>query len=247
MTRTPRPPRTVFTLGTAVAALALAGGALLVAPGAASEDAPRAERRADRMLERWDADGDGRIGRADLDDVRLERFRRLDGDGDGRVSLGEIEAHVAAHGARGEAHAARMFERMDRDGDGALSAEERARRGTMGDGAGHGMRRGEGRGMMGGDAAGRGTMGEAGGLGRMDADGDGRVTRAELDAARAARLEAMAARLAAADADGDGALTEAEFAASGAGERGLARLIERFDADGDGSVSREELLATARR
>jgi hypothetical protein len=127
---------------------------------------------------------------------------------------------------------------------------------SMGDGMmrGQGMMQGRG---MGGD----GPMAQ---FDRFDADGDGRVTEAEIEAFRAARFAEL-------DADGNGAVSRQEFidhAAARAGERagamfdrfdagrrrrpvagrdrgaqqGLgpdaARLIERFDADGDGAVSR---------
>lgn len=67
-----------------------------------------------------------------------------------------------------------------------------------------------------------------------DANGDGAVTRAELDAARAAEF----ARL---DADRDGALTREEMRASRHGERG--REGRGRDANNDGSLTREEFLA----
>ena len=74
----------------------------------------------------------------------------------------------------------------------------------------------------------------------VDANGDGVVTRAELELHRAARAAERFARI---DADGDGLVTEAELTARGrarAAERG-ARLIERLDADGDGALSAAEM------
>src|SRR5690606_23111880 len=52
----------------------------------------------------------------------------------------------------------------------------------------------------------RSGHGMRGGIERMDADGDGRISRAEFDAARAAREEAIAARIARRTADGGRAL-----------------------------------------
>ena len=70
----------------------------------------------------------------------------------------------------------------------------------------------------------------------LDADGDGRLTEAELTAHRDA---AFAER----DGDGDGRLSPDEIAA--AMERDMsariARMMERRDADGDGFLSPDEL------
>src|SRR5690606_34973877 len=52
----------------------------------------------------------------------------------------------------------------------------------------------------------RSGHGMRGGIERMDADGDGRISRAEFDAARAAREEAIAARIARRTAEGGRAL-----------------------------------------
>jgi len=84
----------------------------------------------------------------------------------------------------------------------------------------------------------------------IDADGDGRVTAAEIRAwrrsgrargdrepGRRARFDALFRR---ADADGDGMLSRAE--AHAALPR-LARKFERVDADGDGRITIEEAHA----
>ena len=72
---------------------------------------------------------------------------------------------------------------------------------------------------------------------RLDADGDGRVTQAEIDEGRQGRLAEF-------DRDGDGSLSLEEF-------EGLwmavmrERMVDRFqalDADGDGSVTSEEFI-----
>lgn len=69
-----------------------------------------------------------------------------------------------------------------------------------------------------------------------DANGDGAVTRAELDAARANEF----ARL---DADRDGALTREEMRAGHQGGRGHGPGEGRSpDANNDGAVTREEFL-----
>ncbi|MGE3143255.1 MAG: hypothetical protein AB7L65_08020 [Hyphomonadaceae bacterium] len=84
-------------------------------------------------------------------------------------------------------------------------------------------------------AHGRGPMIEA------DANGDGQITRAEADAARAAMFTRM-------DANGDGALTQADRDQRRAErqerrqERRGARVAQQ-DSNNDGRSSREEFLA----
>lgn len=76
------------------------------------------------------------------------------------------------------------------------------------------------------------------GFEEFDADGDGSVTRAEVDAFRAGRFAEV-------DADGDGSVTREEFTAhvvARATER-AAEMFERLDADGDGALSRDALEA----
>ncbi|TCP38857.1 EF-hand domain-containing protein [Rhodovulum marinum] len=93
-----------------------------------------------------------------------------------------------------------------------------------------------------GDRGARGPRGAFGGemvrtvFEAVDADGDGRVTRAEIDTYRAAQL-------AAADSSGDGALSIEEFDTL---YRALtrARMVDAFqalDADGDGQIVAKEI------
>jgi len=71
---------------------------------------------------------------------------------------------------------------------------------------------------------------------RIDADGDGAITRAELEAAPAARF-------AAADANGDGRATVDEIAAMlrADADARAARMLATRDADGDGALSADEM------
>ena len=70
----------------------------------------------------------------------------------------------------------------------------------------------------------------------LDADGNGELTREELQARGAARFEE-------ADANGDGLLSQTELEAQGTerAQKRAARMIERMDANGDGQLSQEEI------
>lgn len=72
----------------------------------------------------------------------------------------------------------------------------------------------------------------------LDADGDGRVTAAELQSARAGQIERF-------DADGDGRLSAEEYRSwwLDSTQARLTRLFRADDRDGDGMVTLDELLA----
>src|SRR5690606_24275210 len=99
--------------GLAVIVLALTAGA------AAAAQQPT-DRPAARTL-RADADGDGRLSRAEFVARRIERLRAADTDGDGVVSADEWRAALQA---RRTQHAAARFERLDADKDGVVSRAE---------------------------------------------------------------------------------------------------------------------------
>lgn len=75
----------------------------------------------------------------------------------------------------------------------------------------------------------------------LDSNGDGAITRDEIEAHRAARF-------ASADTDGNGSLSRDELAARAKArmERRIDRMIRRHDADGDGALSPEELQSRHR-
>ncbi|MEM9523725.1 MAG: calcium-binding protein [Pseudomonadota bacterium] len=75
----------------------------------------------------------------------------------------------------------------------------------------------------------------------LDTDGDGRITRAEMEARTASRFAAL-------DTDNSGTLSAQEVKAQAEtriSDR-AARMIERRDTDGDGALSLEELSKDAR-
>ncbi|WP_241557827.1 EF-hand domain-containing protein [Falsirhodobacter deserti] len=74
----------------------------------------------------------------------------------------------------------------------------------------------------------------------LDADGDGSITREEMQARRVQQVEAL-------DENGDGKISAGELAradiarATERAERRAQAMIERLDADGDGLLSAAEL------
>ena len=85
--------------------------------------ASRVGKRAERMLERHDTDGNGQLSADELEAAAAERggkranrmMTRLDTNNDGKLALEEMTARRDP---------ARIFERLDSDGNGTLSAEE---------------------------------------------------------------------------------------------------------------------------
>lgn len=131
---------------------------------------------------------------------------KLDANGDGAIDRSE-----AAKLPR----LAQRFDVLDKDGDGELGADERPQRGD-----GHGRRHGRHGGSM------------HDGMQRLDQDGDGRISRAEFDAGKAAR-DARMAKFAA---------KRGETAkADGKPRHGFD--FDAADADNDGYVVRGEVRA----
>ncbi len=108
-------------IGCALAAALLLGG-VAQAENAEDEEPGRERGRHERLLERFDTDGDGELSEAERSSAResrrLKRLEKYDRDGDGRLS--DRERATAR-----KAHRQQRLERFDADGDGELSREER--------------------------------------------------------------------------------------------------------------------------
>lgn len=70
------------------------------------------------ILEKFDADKDGKLNEDERKAAREAHLKEFDKDGDGKLSE---EERKAAHDAR----EAKMLEKFDKDGDGKLSEEEK--------------------------------------------------------------------------------------------------------------------------
>ncbi|WP_428150582.1 EF-hand domain-containing protein [Brevundimonas sp.] len=180
-----------------LAAGAAAVLAVLTAGSALAQQAPRAVRA--------DADGDGRISRAEFVDGRIARLTAIDANRDGSISAEERQSGIDT---RRNQRASARFETLDKDGNGAVSREEfTAAREMRGERAGHGVRQGGHRGPGAGWGRGRGHGGGERGQGaearapltiaavqtrltarfdRLDANHDGFITAEERTAARQA-------------------------------------------------------------
>lgn len=143
----------------AALAVALAAAAITLPVMAPARGAPGIGDGPGRMLtfDQFDADKDGKVTEAEVAAFRTNMVANADADKDGLLSVAELTAHeVRMIEAMAAEHAARRIAEQDANGDGKLSAEE----------------------ML---AAPLPTAI----FDKMDADGDGAVTKAEFDEARA--------------------------------------------------------------
>ena len=156
----------------------------------------------------------------------------LDANGDGVIDRAEAAKFPRL---------AERFDRLDRNGDGSLDASERPQHR-------HGRRGGKGH---------RGMIGHRGGghhdHARLDIDGDGRLSRAEVEAggkARGRRGGSLLEHFEAIDGNRDGYLVRGEIRAWHESQRSQreAQMRQRFDErytaadlNGDGRLSRVEV------
>jgi Ca2+-binding EF-hand superfamily protein len=94
---------------------------------AATASAGAQPMRGAAMLDRLDANHDGKITREESVAARERMFKRLDKNSDGAVDEAEIEVARRAikdRAASAEAHMSARWRRMDKDGDGKVSSAE---------------------------------------------------------------------------------------------------------------------------
>lgn len=141
--------KNTFVMAALSAAILAGTGMQGVAQGMADAMAGKGARPSFTEL---DADGDGKLTRAEMENHRKARFAAADTDGDGKLSRAELDARMAERQAEmREKMLDRMIGWRDVDGDGSLSAEE--------------LQRGDGMRMF----------------SRMDRDRDGSVSAEEFE------------------------------------------------------------------
>ncbi|MBL6852622.1 MAG: EF-hand domain-containing protein [Alphaproteobacteria bacterium] len=218
-------------------------------------------RLADRLLAEYDTNKDGKITRAEYNNVLGARFAAIT---HGKGAMTE-DQFMAIHQDDFNKHTAEMFRRIDWNGDGKLTLEEftapqRAHFQMMDrDGTGrvscNPVRQADDRPSASGHGPGGfadhggshrgGSFGDRGGFGRAafchDADlgRDGTVTRAEFDTFMTKQFQSAV--------NGSPAMTLAQFTAlQQVRYREMNdRMFKRLDKDGDGTLTLAEFAAPA--
>lgn len=75
----------------------------------------------EQMLDRFDANNDGKIGKDEVTSARTSALATYDTDKDGKLSLAEFKPLWAEYA---EQRMVRGFQRLDADGDAAVTADE---------------------------------------------------------------------------------------------------------------------------
>ena len=81
-------------------------------------------KKLERMMERLDSNGDGRLSSSEFAERGARMFERLDDDGDGAISRAEIDAMQEKRRAKRAERAAARFDEADANGDGRVTRAE---------------------------------------------------------------------------------------------------------------------------
>lgn len=115
---------TKLVLASLAAAAVIGGAAFAVEAGYRGHDG-KSGKHAEWMFERFDANRDGKITKAEIEASRKASMSKYDADKDGQLSLDEFQGlfnEIMRH------RMVRMFQKLDRDGDAKVSEAEIARK-----------------------------------------------------------------------------------------------------------------------
>ncbi|MGI9406787.1 MAG: EF-hand domain-containing protein [Hyphomicrobiaceae bacterium] len=116
---------TVLGAGTALIVAGFALAPAIAAGGGWGKHAGHGGKRAFRMMERMDADGNGELTLEEVQAGRAKRFAKFDGNGDGTVDAAELKSGIMARmERRAERRVTKMMRRLDANGDGQISESE---------------------------------------------------------------------------------------------------------------------------
>lgn len=104
-----------------VSVVLVAGTAVVLADPGPRGFGPKGMGGPERMIERLDANEDGKISKEEVDAARDERFAKFDTDNSGGLTLEEIEA---GREAEKQERRAERLSRIDTNGDQEISREE---------------------------------------------------------------------------------------------------------------------------
>jgi EF hand domain-containing protein len=167
-------------------ALALIATLVFALP-AAAEDEPAPTDRAEKLLEEFDANGDGKLDAEERKAAEAARRERR-GQGEGRKGDGEGRRGERGGDGEGRKRGGKGGERGKRggDGEGRKRGGERGKRGGDGEGRKRGGKGGDG-GKRGGDGEGRKRPSREDMLKKYDANGNGKLDPEELEKMKADR------------------------------------------------------------
>lgn len=243
-----------------LAALAALPAALLALAAQAQNPpaaAPAASPWFAHMLDRMDANHDGRISQDEFLAAAAARFKRIDTRNTGHVDSAAL-AHSPLAAARATHRAQRMVMRLDKAGNGYITRDEvvaaaQARFARLDrDGNGKltpqeltGSRGRHARPASGDDARVQArAQRQQQRFDELDANHDGVVSKDEFIAAASARFQQF-------DSQGSGKVTAAQIVASPQAqqraERAAMRVLKHLDANRDGAVSQDEYAAVAQK
>lgn len=212
----------------------LAGALALSTVPAVGQPGPAAHPASgpDRMFSRLDADRDGKITPDEWHRAANARFDRLDANRDGVLDQGEVAGKGG--GKRATARAEHMVKLYDANHDGKVTREEYVQGFVA-----RTMRMDRDKdGAIAAVDFGKSADRHAALFRRYDADHDGRITRAELEAAAGRTFDRI-------EGSRDGAVTATEVSAANDARRarGAAARMKALGAGPDGKVTREAWIA----